>query len=195
MLKGIDENGNLRNVQVTEKGEVKVSQTNETVVTSSIIANTDNQPVPIKVMSGIPTSFEVNNTNAIPVSGTVNVGNVSAIDVNVSNSSAIPVSGTVTVGNVNAIPVEVNIAETTLLANVATIGTTATTLSVNKKVTEISIANYSETATLTVGVDLVNFVIGSNMAIDLPINKNVTSISLTASATDTVVQYVVKGEN
>lgn len=84
--------------------------------------------------------------------------------------------------------------ETTLYAGVMTVGETETTIGVNKKVTQISIANYSEEANVTVSVDDANYVIGSNIATDLPINKNVGTVGISATEADTKVQYVIKGE-
>lgn len=84
--------------------------------------------------------------------------------------------------------------ETTLYANVMTVGTEAQTIGVSKKVTEISIANYSETANVTVAVDETNYVIAPNVALDLPINKSVGIVGLSATEADTKVQYVIKGE-
>ena len=84
--------------------------------------------------------------------------------------------------------------ETTLYANVMTVGTEAQTIGVSKKVTEISIANYSETANVTVAVDETNYVIAPNVALDLPINKTVGIVGLSATEADTKVQYVIKGE-
>lgn len=84
--------------------------------------------------------------------------------------------------------------ETTLYADVMTVGTEAQTIGVSKKVTEISIANYSETANVTVAVDETNYVIAPNVALDLPINKIVGVVGLSATEADTKVQYVIKGE-
>ena len=84
--------------------------------------------------------------------------------------------------------------ETTLYANVMTVGTEAQTIGVSKKVTEISIANYSETANVTVAVDETNYVIAPNVALDLPINKSVGIVGLSATEADTKIQYVIKGE-
>lgn len=83
--------------------------------------------------------------------------------------------------------------ETTLNASIQTVGTTATTIAINKKVTSIDIANYSETANITMQVGELNAVIGTKVAATLVINKNVTNISLTSSEDDTKVQLIVKG--
>ena len=84
-------------------------------------------------------------------------------------------------------------AETTLNASVQTVGTTATSININKKVTTIDIANYSESANVTLGIGNASYVIGSSVATTLTINKDVTTISLTATEADTKVQIVIKG--
>ena len=92
---------------------------------------------------------------------------------------------------------EIKIAKenTTLISAYVTVGTTATQVNITAdKVTGISVANYSEEATLTITVGTVSYVVGPNLALDIPINKSgISSISFTASAADTKVQYVIKG--
>lgn len=83
--------------------------------------------------------------------------------------------------------------ETTLISNLLTIGTDATSIPVNKEVTNIMVANYSETADLTINDGTNDFKVGPNLALEMPINKQVTNLSITASAADTKVQLVVKG--
>lgn len=83
--------------------------------------------------------------------------------------------------------------ETTLNASIQTVGTTATTVAINKKVTSIDIANYSETADITVTASDLSATIGANIATTLVINKDVTNISLTSTVADTKVQLIVKG--
>ena len=84
---------------------------------------------------------------------------------------------------------------TTLVANYITVGTTATQVPVSaSKISTISIANYSTEAQVTVVAGTLSSVIGPNVAIDIPVNKTgISSISFTASAADTKVQYLVKG--
>lgn len=82
---------------------------------------------------------------------------------------------------------------TTLYANVITANTEEQTIGVNSEVKEISIANYSETANVTVSAANKNYTIGPNIAVDLPINKVVTNVGISATAADTKVQYVIKG--
>lgn len=139
MLSGVDSNGNLRNVKVTEDGKVMVDASGGSSSVSTIIGNTTENPVPI--------------------SGNVGINNT----------------------------------ETTLYAGVMTVGTQAQTIGVSKKVTQISIANYSESADVTVEVDSKSYVIGSNIATDLPIEKVVGTIGLSSTEANTKVQYVVKG--
>lgn len=79
--------------------------------------------------------------------------------------------------------------EVTLLSELLTVGTTATTKAINKKVTGIMIANYSEIASVTIDT----FVIGSNLALELPINEQITNLSITATEDSTKIQLVVKG--
>lgn len=83
--------------------------------------------------------------------------------------------------------------ETTLNASIQTIGATATTVAINKKVTNIDIANYSETADITVTIGDLVATIGANIATTLVINKDVTNISLTSTESDTKVQLIAKG--
>lgn len=101
-----------------------------------------------------------------------------------------------TIGNSeeNPIPVkEIKDIETTLFSNVETVGTAATTIAINKKVTEISIANYSETSNITIVAGEITAVIGSNITTNLKINKQVDNISLSAEEDNTKVQIIVSG--
>ena len=83
--------------------------------------------------------------------------------------------------------------ETTLNASVQTVGTTATTIAINKKVTQIDIANYSEEANVTLTAGGISAVIGANIATTIKLNKQVDNISLVSTAADTKVQLVVSG--
>ena len=165
MLKGINEKGELKNIKVSDNGEVLVKMNNEgsteEKTTQAEIVNTAENPVQVEVKNQVtaPSEIKVNNTseNAIPVS-------VQGVE-----------------------------KETTLNSSIQTIGTTATTISINKKVTEINIANYSEEADVTLAIGETSFVIGSNIATTLKINKQVTNISLTSTEADTKVQIIVSG--
>lgn len=105
-------------------------------------------------------------------------------------------SSTTTVGNTDTNPVpvkEIKETETTLNASILTIGTTATTIAINKKVTQIDIANYSEEANVTLTAGGVSAVIGATIATTIKLNKQVDNISLISTAADTKVQLVVSG--
>lgn len=157
MLKGLTEKGELKNIRVSENGELLTKGVGGQ---SSNIGNTEENPVPVKVISGVDIPSEVGINN----------------------------------GTENPIPVqEVKENETTLEAGVIMVGAEVTTIAINKKVTELSIANYSETAGITVTVGEKQYTVGSNLALDLPINSQVTDITIVSSETDTKVQYVVKG--
>lgn len=96
----------------------------------------------------------------------------------------------------NPIPIDITneiVEEKTLNASVQTVGTTASTIAINKTVTTIDIANYSDTANVTVGIGTSQYVIGNNIATTLTINENVENILLEATEDNTKVQIVVKG--
>ena len=93
-------------------------------------------------------------------------------------------------GNVK---VEMEESETTLKAEVLEVGTEPTTVEIGKKVTGISIANYSETASIIANIGGEDWTIGSNLAVDLSINKDVENLSLSSTEEATKIQYVVKG--
>ena len=83
--------------------------------------------------------------------------------------------------------------ETTLNASVQNVGTEATTIAINKKVTSIMIANYSDTADLTVEAAGGSFVVGSGIATTFAINKQVTNVSITSTEEDTKAQVIIEG--
>lgn len=119
MLKGIDENGNLQNVNVSEDGAVKVQM-------EGAIGQTSNK-------------------------------------------------------------------EITLLCEVLTIGTTSTSKTINAKVTNIMIANYSESSEISISLGNKVMQVGANLALELTINLAVSSLNLTATEDNTKIQLVVKG--
>lgn len=133
MLKGVTEKGELKNIRVSENGEILTKGVGGQ---SSNIGNTEDNPVPVKVIDEV---------------------------------------------------------ETTLQAGVVTVGTEAANISINKKVTGLSIANYSETADITVTAGEKQYTVGSNLAVDLLINSQVTDIAVVSNEADTKVQYVIKG--
>ena len=85
--------------------------------------------------------------------------------------------------------------KTTLKADVLTVGTIETNVAIGKKITRLMLANYSETAQITVNIGTdINYIIGSNIACDLPINKQVGNILITSTEDNTKLQIVVEGE-
>lgn len=83
--------------------------------------------------------------------------------------------------------------EITLVASVLSVGTDAQPIIVNKKVTSIMVANYSETADITLNAGGKDLQIGANLAIELPVNLQVENLTLTSTEADTKIQLVVKG--
>lgn len=131
MLKGFDENGDIRSVKLSQDGDIYVKQSG-----STNIGNTEENPIPVKELKEV---------------------------------------------------------ETTLNASIQTVGTTATTIAINKKVTQIDIANYSEEANVTLSAGGISAVIGANIATTIKLNKQVDNISLVSTVADTKVQLVVSG--
>lgn len=80
--------------------------------------------------------------------------------------------------------------EKTILSDTITIGTTPTVLEISQKVSNIMIANYSETADITINSE---YKVGANLAVELPINSYVDIISITSTEDNTKIQIVVKG--
>lgn len=83
--------------------------------------------------------------------------------------------------------------EITLVASVLSVGTGAQSIVVNKKVTSIMVANYSETADITLNTGEKDLQIGANLALELPVNLQVENLTLTSTEADTKIQLVVKG--
>lgn len=83
--------------------------------------------------------------------------------------------------------------EVVLNSSVLTIGTEESIISVGKKVTSIMIANYSETADITVNTGFSNLQVGANLALELPVNLEVQNLTITSTEDDAKIQLVVKG--
>jgi hypothetical protein len=83
--------------------------------------------------------------------------------------------------------------EITLIASILSIGTDAQSIAVNKKVTSIMVANYSETADITLNAGGTDLQIGANLALELPVNLQVANLSMTSTEANTKIQLVVKG--
>lgn len=143
MLKGFTEKGELKNVKVSENGELL---TKGVGTQSSNIENTDENPVPVKLIEG----------NVVEV-------------------------------------VQTSDQEVVLNASILMLSEEVTDITFNKRVTVISIANYSDSADVNLTVADKVYQIGSNLAIDFPINSIVEKISLTSNIADTKIQLLVKG--
>lgn len=83
--------------------------------------------------------------------------------------------------------------EITLNASILNIGTEATSIVVNKKVTSIMVANYNETADITLNAGGTDLQVGANLALELPVNLQVENLSITSTEANTKIQLVVKG--
>ena len=83
--------------------------------------------------------------------------------------------------------------EVTLKSDIITVGTTNTAISIGKKVTSIMIANYSETADISIGINNKTYKAGANLAMELPINADIESLTLVSTEADTKVQLIIKG--
>lgn len=83
--------------------------------------------------------------------------------------------------------------ETTLNASIETVGIEPTVLNISKKVTSIDIANYSNTADITIGIGRKSFVIGNNIATTIAINTEIINIVLSSTENDSKVQIIIKG--
>lgn len=115
---------------------------------------------------------------------------------NMEGKPTVPVigeNGGIVVEMADGQAVDVNRTSTTLFANVITVGAEEQTIGVNARVNFISIANYSEANDVSVGAAGKTFVVGAGLAVDLPINKSVDNVSISATGEGTKVQYVIKG--
>ncbi len=143
MLKGFTKKGELKNINVSEDGELLVKSGG---IQNSNIENTEDNPVPVKIVS----------TDKLEI-------------------------------------IQTSDQEVVLNSSILMLSTEAQEITLEKKVTVISIANYSDTADVTMNIGEKSYKIGSNLAIDLPINAIVENISLIASAVDTKIQLLIKG--
>lgn len=138
----------------------------------------------------------VRNHNQIQ--GVDTEGNLKNIKVN--ENGEMMTSGSTSIAGVN--PTEdgklpVDIGErviTTLMCDIATVEIEATSVEINKKVTKIELANYSDTAKVTVNVGSKSMVIGSNLVVELLFNEDITTMELSSTEEGVEVQYLVEGE-
>lgn len=126
----------------------------------------------------------------------INNPDTSPIPVKVMSGVSIPTEFGINNNNSNPVPVNITNTtevETTLHSSVQTVSTTASSISVNKKVTSIDVANYSDTANITLTIGTLQVIVGKNIAVTLPINKTINNIFLVSTESDTSVQIIIKG--
>lgn len=83
--------------------------------------------------------------------------------------------------------------EVTLKASILTLGTEQESIAISKKVTMIMIANYSDTSDVSIIVGEKTYQIGSNLALEFPMNVTINNLILSATENDTKIQLVIKG--
>lgn len=83
--------------------------------------------------------------------------------------------------------------EITLISNILNLSTEAQIISVGKKVTMIMIANYSETADVSIVAGNKTYQVGANLALELPVNTIIENFLLSSTESNTKIQFVVKG--
>lgn len=105
----------------------------------------------------------------------------------------VPVAGSDGAMKVEVVSGGANRVVTTLHSSIVTAGAEATDIAINKKVTSIMVANYSETANISISAGGSTFVIGSNIATTLAVNKQVTNVSITATEEGTKAQVIIEG--
>ena len=173
MIKGFTDDGELKDVLVTEDGELKVKMHESAEAQETVVVNDNAHAIPVNVQNP-STTIANTSSNAVPVEiQNANIGinndNAHAIPVNVQNpsttiantsSNAVPVeiqNANIGINNDNAHAIPVNVQnpnvsitneeiteETTLLTRKT--NQTYTTIAINaQKVTEIDVANRSTT--------------------------------------------------
>lgn len=83
--------------------------------------------------------------------------------------------------------------EIAVISEILTVGTTSTSKSINRRVTTIMVANYSETSDVSMNIGEKVLQIGANLALELPINAEIANLGITATEDSTKIQLVVKG--
>ena len=99
----------------------------------------------------------------------------------------------VTNSDQNPVPIKNVEKECIIKSDILTVGTAASTVDINQKVISIMAANYSDEADITINTGSQDLKVGANLAIELPINADIASLSITSTADNTKTQLVVKG--
>ena len=96
--------------------------------------------------------------------------------------------------NNNPVPTRVINLERLIAMNTAIVGTIATEISINAtKVTDIELANYSEDVDVAVTIGNNTYTLGAGLAVNVPVNENINSISFATSLNTAKIAYVIKG--
>ena len=83
--------------------------------------------------------------------------------------------------------------EKVIISGSIMLGTYEQLIAVNANVTSIMVANYGESAEITMKFGEQNILVGANIATELPINEEVTSITLSATEENIKLYYIIKG--
>lgn len=82
--------------------------------------------------------------------------------------------------------------EKVLMSGNIVLGTEEQVIDVNANVTSIMAANYAESADVVMEVGEQSILVGANIATEFPINEEVTTITLSATAAETKLYYIIK---
>ena len=83
--------------------------------------------------------------------------------------------------------------EKVLMSGNIILGNEEQTINLNAKVTTIMVANYAENSEVTMNVGEQSILVGANIATELPINEEISTIVLSATEADTKLYYIIKG--
>ena len=120
-------------------------------------------------------------------------GNLQNVFVSEDGALSVKIEGA-SINEQGEMSVKMEDTEITLLSEVLIIGTTATEKAINKKVTSIMVANYSETSDISIAIGNNTLQVGANLALELPMNEQIENLYITATEDNTKIQLVVKGE-
>lgn len=130
--------------------------------------------------NGVPTVPVVNSQGAMKADlSSLPVGELGGVVVEIADGEKIDINKTVT----------------TLLGGVVEATPIITDVTINKKVSQVSIANLSEEEEVVIDIGIKDKItIAPRIAIDLPINKELEKISIMkVGETPAKVQYLIKG--
>ena len=118
------------------------------------------------------------------IQGITKKGDLKNVIVNEDGALSVKVDGEIT---------QTSDKEITLNASILMLSTEPQTIAVGKKVTMIMIANYSETADVSIVVGDKTYQVGANLGLELPMNVVIDNLVLSSTEADTKIQLVIKG--